>query len=312
MDTPSRLWRRWRTRRPPHVPDTAPAGPTPAPAADPAQPVVAPTLQHLPEHRREAMLWHRALTHTYEDAEELLNLPHHRQQPCTHKPMTRPGNWTAARAVRGDDGLFHLRLGPQAACGVLHPGAQGDAVVHLEREFLRPGEDPHRYYPDPHHDPFSRPGTHTWTAEGAQTRDRRWTTALLDGTAQDPTTVRRSERCPVRLDFGHWPTPIDPATPKGRLRRLLVETLGPACGGCHDAWGTYIDHDHFTGLIRGLLCRICNTHIDICPHLAGCPYADYLGNPPAAGLSLLYPDRAQDRRRDRRKIALTGLDPYNT
>ncbi|MFM9452510.1 hypothetical protein [Streptomyces europaeiscabiei] len=58
-----------------------------------------------------------------------------------------------------------------------------------------------------------------------------------------------------------------------------------------------------------LLCQPCNSSIDGCPHLSGCPWADYLDNPPAAHLQLLHPDRAQDRR-DGRKIAFTGLDPY--
>jgi hypothetical protein len=38
-----------------------------------------------------------------------------------------------------------------------------------------------------------------------------------------------------------------------------------------------------------MLCRVCNSHVDWCPHLSGCPYADYLTTPPAARLQLIYP-----------------------
>jgi hypothetical protein len=273
------------------------------------QPTVAGTMDELPEQRRETMLWRRALTHSYEDVEDLLRLPDHRR-PCTEGHRPRPGNWTGARAVRGDDGLFHLRLGERMACGVLHTHAGRARVLHVQRLFLHPDGRTRGYFPDPH-DPI-RPNTagHLAVADGLEIRDRRWEAVLGDDAVADLAAIPRAERCPARLDFGQWPTPITPGTAKGQLRRRLVDTLGPLCAGCHDAWGNYIDHDHFTGLVRGLLCQPCNSSIDGCPHLSGCPWADYLDNPPAAHLQLLHPDRAQDRRRDARKIAFTGLDPY--
>ena len=41
----------------------------------------------------------------------------------------------------------------------------------------------------------------------------------------------------------------------------LQESHGGACAVCRmeQAGGLYIDHDHSTGAVRGLLCQRCNT-----------------------------------------------------
>jgi hypothetical protein len=49
----------------------------------------------------------------------------------------------------------------------------------------------------------------------------------------------------------------------------LVAALGQPCHACLIRPGASIDHDHFTGLVRGLLCLYCNTHIDGCLHVSG-------------------------------------------
>ncbi|MDI6106066.1 hypothetical protein QLQ12_46660 [Actinoplanes sp. NEAU-A12] len=49
--------------------------------------------------------------------------------------------------------------------------------------------------------------------------------------------------------------------------------FGPAGGGAGE---------------RGMLRNFCNTWIDQCPHPSGCLWADYLNDPPAAALRLIY------------------------
>ncbi|MEV7157192.1 endonuclease domain-containing protein [Streptomyces misionensis] len=97
------------------------------------------------------------------------------------------------------------------------------------------------------------------------------------------------------------------------MRAVLVDALGPDCQLCGLYPGAVIDHDHESGLVRGLLCGLCNRVLEECPHLADCPRADYQNAPPAAGLGLIYPISDEWRTRDstrQRKIALLGFDPF--
>ncbi|MET9734492.1 endonuclease domain-containing protein [Streptomyces sp. NPDC006458] len=97
------------------------------------------------------------------------------------------------------------------------------------------------------------------------------------------------------------------------MRAALVDNLGPDCHGCGLYPGAMVDHDHLTGLVRGLLCASCNRVMDECPHLTACPRADYLAAPPAAGLVLIYPASEQWRPKEstrQRVISELGFDPF--
>lgn len=85
--------------------------------------------------------------------------------------------------------------------------------------------------------------------------------------------------------------------PLADVRRELVEWLGADCTICRVNEGSAVDHDNRTGLVRGFLCRDCNLFLERCLHVDGCPFADYLNDPPAAPLGLVYPKRRERRHR---------------
>ncbi|MGW5129461.1 endonuclease domain-containing protein [Streptomyces sp. NPDC004069] len=133
--------------------------------------------------------------------------------------------------------------------------------------------------------------------------------------AEEDNTFDRSDRCHGgRYELLHlWPPRPARTTSIRRLRASLVDALGPDCHLCGLYPGAMVDHDHQTGQVRGLLCAYCNRVLEECPHLSGCPKADYLLSPPAAGLKLLYPTSQQSRPKEstrQRKIKLLGFDPF--
>ncbi|WP_221320892.1 endonuclease domain-containing protein [Actinoplanes sp. L3-i22] len=140
----------------------------------------------------------------------------------------------------------------------------------------------------------------------------RWITAswqvVLTGDPVGPALIRGRRRCPISAS---WPGYQGADRPGGRERAALVAALGAHCHICRELPGAYLDHDHFTGLIRGLLCVGCNNDLERCLHVAGCPCGDYLTAPPAAGLGLYYPkpDRLANHDKELRRIAYLGFDP---
>lgn len=71
----------------------------------------------------------------------------------------------------------------------------------------------------------------------------------------------------------------------------LYEMQGGTCAICHRANGRTkrlaVDHDHATGAVRGLLCSVCNRLLGHARDSAEFfeRAAEYLRNPPAAGLA---------------------------
>ena len=103
---------------------------------------------------------------------------------------------------------------------------------------------------------------------------RRWCGPEIDA-AMTPRNRRCNRESPL------WPGSL--VAKKGRrltIRQTLVDTYGLMCQACGVWPATDIDHDHDTGRVRGYLCRDCNHQIEMCVHLSGCPYAEYLNDPP--------------------------------
>ncbi|MET9263691.1 endonuclease domain-containing protein [Amycolatopsis sp. NPDC004079] len=117
--------------------------------------------------------------------------------------------------------------------------------------------------------------------------------------------VQLSADIPCRLPH-RFPT-VKPAwssaTPVGKIRSRLLEAFGPMCAICVVNEAAVVDHDHETGLCRGLLCYSCNKWVDLCPHPCRCPYADYLTDPPARLLGIRYPNRGRKPRLSREDAA---------
>jgi hypothetical protein len=129
-----------------------------------------------------------------------------------------------------------------------------------------------------------------------------------------PASVPPKQRCQYSSYgvFHYWPPPPAKTAPVRRLRAALVEALGPDCHLCHALPGAMVDHDYATGFVRGLLCKFCNRVVEECPHVGGCPRADYMTNPPAAHLALPYPPYLAWKPKEstrQQKIALLGFDP---
>lgn len=120
--------------------------------------------------------------------------------------------------------------------------------------------------------------------------------------------------CPPRftLDKGELPGPFKRPS-RQRLYDVLVENFGAMCVACGNRYGQVIDHDHVSGLIRGLVCRDCNQVVERCLHSNSleCGMANYLNAPPALDLQIRYPARHRQRAIDDVRQAILGFDVFD-
>ncbi|KIF67089.1 hypothetical protein HY68_35730 [Streptomyces sp. AcH 505] len=253
-----------------------------------------PTLDDLPPYRRAQLLWLCAhLGRPF--VERMVQEADGRRCFMPVPPPAPPG---VAVAVLGDDGRFHLVWGERMLCG--EPERTGGAGHRQDCSWVE-----------------SDSGPQDWTGGRDAPTEAHWGSLTVDwvvrpiGAGQDPGTVERRDRC---HGGGHcWPpTPARTSTIR-RLRAALIDALGPHCHLCGLYPGAMVDHDHATGLVRGLLCAFCNRTLEERPHLTGCPKAEYLRSPPAAALNLLYPASEEWRPKEttrQRKIQMLGFDPF--
>ncbi|WP_435191355.1 endonuclease domain-containing protein [Streptomyces sp. bgisy126] len=128
------------------------------------------------------------------------------------------------------------------------------------------------------------------------------------GEPVDPATVPQSLRCPE--DNRYWPNtvrrprngPLTQAwTAPGNVPRWYVwwRLWGVQDGHCATCPGPpqVIDHNHTTGLLRGLLCYDCNTAEALCArglalhqHSGRCRFQAYWDSPPGAPFGWYWPD----------------------
>jgi hypothetical protein len=99
---------------------------------------------------------------------------------------------------------------------------------------------------------------------------------------------------------------------RAQVFEKLAAENGSQCWACQKHPACYIDHDHFTHEVRGLLCAHCNPDIDGCLHVSEleCFAARYLmtfsGYP---GLRYRLPNLVT--RRDRRRCLVLGFNMFD-
>ena len=85
------------------------------------------------------------------------------------------------------------------------------------------------------------------------------------------------------------------------------------CMVCRKRYGWVIDHDHVSGMVRGLVCRDCNHVVELCLHAASaaCHNAMFLNEPPAERVQLRYPARHKQKSLDAVRDAILGFDIFD-
>jgi hypothetical protein len=220
-------------------------------------------------------------------------------EPRLRFAFTSKEKLTPVGAALGSDGRYHLLTAAAPACGEV----DDRSVISHRRHYVtyRHG-DTYRSKPAVHHRDDCQVCGHRWSSGEDRwshwervTREHEWT-ARLSGEVVDPALVPLKQRC----EAGRWPAFRHPTSRRGAVVARLIKELGPNCHICQRSPGMVVDHDHFSGLVRGLLCIDCNGFVDGCGHIFGCGFADYLNTPPAAPLAMLYP-KMRKSESDKRK-----------
>lgn len=252
--------------------------------------VIIPALADFPAHRRFDLLWRYALTHRPDEVDTLV------QRAATRGCPVPSARQESVTAELGDDGRFHLATADHWRCRSTIASAPG---VWRHEHSCHWWTDGVRYRLQPPQLPHPDHGRlHTITVTY---------TVRATGTYADPADVLRTQRC--QLSWG-WPGLRTTSSVHGRLRRELAQAFGAMCAACRCRPGSELDHDHFTGLLRGLVCAYCNSRLDRCLHPDGCAYAEYLNAPPAVRIALVYPQKRRLRSTDQARIDRTGIDPF--
>lgn len=247
------------------------------------------TLETLTEARQNNLLWHLATQLDREQVQALM--PAWTIRPCgTQYPET-----VHTTAIAGDDGRYHLWVETGMICGY-RPKRAKHTDPWRHEQHISAWTDGARYLSQPF------PDAHRATASGRY----KWLVQPV-GEPVPADTVPPKQRCRAGVGV-QWPTWTDRPGARGDARRRLIQMFGRLCAIC-GRHGQFMDHDAFTGLVRGLLCHYCNTHVDSCPHGAGCEFAAYLNDPPVVGLGLVYPDLGKTYARTVARAEATGWEP---
>lgn len=229
----------------------------------------------MPQHRREAFLWrYRQVDRARLDA--AVRASHRR--PC-HIPTD--DRISGLDAALDESNTWHLRRDGMLLCAhftrVEDPPGPTAARQDLDATLIKMrATSPESKY-------RAAIGTDQWIEIEVP--------PVLSGGTADPAAIPWRLRCPQSTSDWRWPGYCGPIGKTGPMRMVLVEAFGPACQACGVRPNECIDHDHRTGIVRGLLCLYCNNNIDLCRHPLGCAYAEYLNDPPAYGLGLKRPKR---------------------
>ncbi|WP_330457692.1 endonuclease VII domain-containing protein [Streptomyces sp. NBC_00820] len=254
------------------------------------------TLDDLPPYRRAKLLWDNAHFGVWGVDQMVREAA---GTPC--RLTSAPVPDSPRMAVLGDDGRYHLMSGDQ---------------MHCSKKLLVEQGWEHRQ--DCSWWSTSAGAVQAGDYEQYRCLDQRWFVNLVGEEGVPLDSVPAGLRCQGHgyggpyESFHYWPPPPARTREVRRLRTALVEALGADCHLCHALPGAMVDHDYATGLVRGLLCRFCNRVVEECPHVDGCPKADYMDSPPAAHLELPYPSylawtpKASTRAT---KVNLLGFDP---